>query len=844
MNRARDDDEKYEVGWQAMIRDAPRRLAAAAFEPLALAGDAKAANNMGLLSESRILDQAKGNMFGHIMEVVAGKIDIDEAFDRMTAIPFDQLIAEPMAALHALGIADTAGRPELADAERWYRRAYEGGYQEAAKNLAELLRQTGRQAEAIEYYERAAKAGVTGAARDLGQLHEQLGQLGEAERWYRRGAEAGDRNAAEGLRQLLQRQGRVSDPGPPTPPRAPVYSPKSDDLVDGRIAGMMSFAAEALQKIQEDAKSWDEETDPQRDREPADDSRPGALGGTTTRLPAAEPDYGQPVWGLAGRRAFYGHNGKAHVVCAVEVAPDRVFLASGGVDGTIRQWDPATGQPSGPPVTGHDEVTALCSVTLADDRAALASGDEDGQIRLWDAASGRLIRGPFKGHKGTVTALCAVSSGGGTLLASGGSEGLIQIWRLDTGTPTSIRLKSGKQPVRGLGALTTADGKAHIVSATGSAEHGGRDSKLQLWVTDDDQPVGEPFGTGHGEITVICTVRGADGGTLVAAGYADGAIRLWNPVNGEQTGSRLAGTIRPARALCPVPLPGTSTFLACGGDHGAMQFWSPATGRMVGEIVPEDHGYSIHSLCAVPVGNQSVGIATTGGGWTPDGGPWPVAVYYPKAAYSSPPDSQHGSRQSAFLARARRHDAKSSPSDIPAKRPLITVAIDNAAAIAAFESAVGLVEQGNIAEAERLYREGQRAGHYPAINGIAMILEGREELDEAERLYRRAARSFICQAELNLGDLLMKRNDRSEAVSWYRKFAAAFAFADPDSLVRYLLDEKSAERRPMSMLRIGVDDDRIPDFDLDLDDAEFAIALPLISVMREWRLAHKPKPVK
>lgn len=85
----------------------------------------------------------------------------------------------------------------------------------------------------------------------------------------------------------------------------------------------------------------------------------------------------------------------------------------------------------------------------------------------------------------------------------------------------------------------------------------------------------------------------------------------------------------PVRALCSVPLPGRAVFLACGGDDGALQFWSPTTGRLVGEIVPGERGKAVRSLCAVPVANQQAGLAVTGGGWTPDGAHWPVAMYYP-----------------------------------------------------------------------------------------------------------------------------------------------------------------------------------------------------------------------
>ena len=38
---------------------------------------------------------------------------------------------------------------------------------------------------------------------------------------------------------------------------------------------------------------------------------------------------------------------------AVGRAGDRDVIVSGGDDGTVRVWDAATGQPAGPPLTGH-----------------------------------------------------------------------------------------------------------------------------------------------------------------------------------------------------------------------------------------------------------------------------------------------------------------------------------------------------------------------------------------------------------------------------------------------------------------------------------------------------------
>jgi WD40 repeat protein len=55
-------------------------------------------------------------------------------------------------------------------------------------------------------------------------------------------------------------------------------------------------------------------------------------------------------------------------------------------------WDPATGQPAGPPLEGHTyPVVALAVVPLPGGPTLLAAGHGDGTVRVWDPVNGRFI---------------------------------------------------------------------------------------------------------------------------------------------------------------------------------------------------------------------------------------------------------------------------------------------------------------------------------------------------------------------------------------------------------------------------------------------------------------------
>jgi WD40 repeat protein len=183
-------------------------------------------------------------------------------------------------------------------------------------------------------------------------------------------------------------------------------------------------------------------------------------------------------------------------------SPDSKLVASGGADGTITLWDPASGQKT-KTLTGH--TAAVESLAFSADGTRLLSGSADKTFRLWTLSGGAplqadlgqevtavafagdqkriaaaapdfLIRvypvpaegAPWekpremKGHSGRITALRAVGSGRQILSAS--EDGSLRLWNTETGKEEK-KMDHGA-PVTDL--AVSADGK-RWVSAGGTA---------------------------------------------------------------------------------------------------------------------------------------------------------------------------------------------------------------------------------------------------------------------------------------------------------------------------------------------------------------------------------------
>jgi len=114
-----------------------------------------------------------------------------------------------------------------------------------------------------------------------------------------------------------------------------------------------------------------------------------------------------------------GHTGS---VRSVAFGPDSTVLASGGDDKTLRLWDPTTGKPVW---TVYKHRLPVRSVAFSPDGSVLASGSRDGVVRLWGPTTGAL-RQELDGHAVGVT--CLAFSPDSSLLAFGSGGLTVRLW--------------------------------------------------------------------------------------------------------------------------------------------------------------------------------------------------------------------------------------------------------------------------------------------------------------------------------------------------------------------------------------------------------------------------------
>jgi WD40 repeat protein/serine/threonine protein kinase len=126
---------------------------------------------------------------------------------------------------------------------------------------------------------------------------------------------------------------------------------------------------------------------------------------------------GVESWSIEPR----GHRGSVYDLL-VAWRGDSKQLATGGVDGSVRLWEPSSGELLRI-LLGHGKKITALAWSL--DGKTLASGSDDATVRVWDPDSGKLLATLSK-HTGPITALGW--SRDGKTLGSGSEDKLVFLW--------------------------------------------------------------------------------------------------------------------------------------------------------------------------------------------------------------------------------------------------------------------------------------------------------------------------------------------------------------------------------------------------------------------------------
>jgi WD40 repeat protein len=295
-------------------------------------------------------------------------------------------------------------------------------------------------------------------------------------------------------------------------------------------------------------------------------------------------------------------------------AREKIRIASGGMDGTVRLWT-IDGKAAAEPFKAH--VGPVLSVSFSPDGTRIVSGGMDGTVRLW-TIDGKAA-GPFKGHDGEVRSVAF--SPDGTRIVSGGDDGTVRLWTLDG----KAAAEPFKEPGGKVGSVAFSPDGTRIVS-------GCWDGTIRVW-TLDGRAAAEPFKAHHGWVASLAF--SPDGTRIVSGGSEDSTIRLWT-----LAGEAAAEPFKAHGVVTSVAFSPDGTRIVSGsGPGGTIELWT-LDGKAAAEF--DGHGGRDDTVAFSPDGKRIVSLGRDGTvqQWTLDGksaaGPFKAHVGEVSAVAFSP----------------------------------------------------------------------------------------------------------------------------------------------------------------------------------------------------------------
>ncbi|KAL6830732.1 quinon protein alcohol dehydrogenase-like superfamily [Trichoderma sp. SZMC 28015] len=165
--------------------------------------------------------------------------------------------------------------------------------------------------------------------------------------------------------------------------------------------------------------------------------------------------------------------------------------------------------------TINGDFGRVWSTAFSPDCKTLAAGCGDGMVRLWDPTTGMLIRS-LKGNTNQVNSV--VFSSNGRKLASASYDGMLRLWDVHAAAPEQALVQRSRVTL-----MMFSPDYRQLVSAS-------YNKTLLLW----DTSTGRVRHELKGLKSRVCSVAFSTNSQVLAAGFSDGTVWLWNTQTAEQ----------------------------------------------------------------------------------------------------------------------------------------------------------------------------------------------------------------------------------------------------------------------------------------------------------------------